>query len=60
MVRLMAFLSVWGVLGARGKFSQTYQKNWLGYNYKNGGGSTSLKKALASREKEVWGLTVLR
>jgi len=25
-----------------------------------GGASTSLKKALASREKEAWGLTVLR
>ena len=32
----------------------------IGYNYENGGGSTSLKKALASREKEAWGLTVLR
>jgi hypothetical protein len=24
-----ALLSVWGVLGSRGKFSQTYQKIWL-------------------------------
>ena len=32
----------------------------IGYNYENSGGSTSLKKALASREKEAWGLTVLR
>ena len=32
----------------------------LGYNYEKSGGSTSLKKALASREKEAWGLTVLR
>jgi hypothetical protein len=32
----------------------------IGYNYENGGGSTSLKKALASREKEAWGLRVLR
>ena len=29
MVRWMEFRSVWGFLGARGKFSQTYQKNWL-------------------------------
>ena len=29
-------------------------------NYESGGGSTSLKKALASREKEACGLTVLR
>ncbi len=32
----------------------------IGYNYESGGGATSLKKALASREKEAWGLTVLR
>jgi putative transposase len=32
----------------------------LGLNYEKSGGSTSLKKALASREKEAWGLTVLR
>ncbi len=30
----------------------------IGYNYESGGASTSLKKALASREKEAWGLTV--
>jgi hypothetical protein len=29
-------------------------------NYESGGGSTSLKKALASTEKEACGLTVLR
>ena len=32
----------------------------LGLDYESGGASTSLKKALASREKEAWGLTVLR
>ena len=32
----------------------------IGYNYESGGASTSLKKALASREKEAWGVTVLR
>jgi len=30
----------------------------IGYNYESGGASTSLKKGLASREKEAWGLTV--
>jgi putative transposase len=32
----------------------------IGLNYDSGGASTSLKKALASREKEAWDLTVLR
>ncbi|MEG4293821.1 transposase [Microcoleus sp. C2C3] len=32
----------------------------IGLNYDSGGASTSLKKALASREKEACGLTVLR
>jgi transposase len=32
----------------------------LGLDYESGAASTSLKKALASREKEAWGLTVLR
>ena len=31
----------------------------IGLNYESGGASTSLKKALASREKEACGLTVL-
>jgi len=31
----------------------------IGLNYDSGGASTSLKKALAWREKEAWGLTVL-
>ncbi len=31
----------------------------IGLNYDSGGASTSLKKALASREKEAWDLTVL-
>jgi putative transposase len=32
----------------------------IGLNYNSGGASTSLKKALAWREKAAWGLTVLR
>ena len=32
----------------------------IGLNYESGGGSTSLKKALAKREKEACGITVLR
>jgi putative transposase len=32
----------------------------IGLNYESGGASTSLKKALGWREKEAWGLTVLR
>jgi putative transposase len=32
----------------------------IGLNYQSGGASTSIKKSLASREKEAWGLTVLR
>jgi len=30
----------------------------MALNYESGGGSMSLKKALASREKKAWGLTV--
>ncbi|MEG3923687.1 MULTISPECIES: transposase [unclassified Microcoleus] len=32
----------------------------IGLNYESGGGSTSLKKALANREKEACSLTILR
>jgi putative transposase len=42
----------------RSKSGKTIKKIVL--NYESGGGSTSLKKALASREKEACGLTVLR
>jgi len=57
MVIPMALLSVWEVLGARKKSAKLIKR--LGLNYEKSGGSTSLKKALASREKEAWGLTVL-